>query len=131
VYDVNKNLKIERKPPKPKNSDGQDSLSQHFIDKSRRRPSSARSGDSWSSCPVSSVAEDNKDGEQVPDNLKPSVYGYQFKRQVYGSNPDIFSEDGHEPVKQDAVMFKLDESAHKKSSSKEKKMSASRAFSAR
>ena len=91
VYDVNRNLALDHKPVKRRGSGKDSYLYTHEISavRSASRPSSAKSG--WTSAPVSPAVASEQTEELVPEDLKPSVYGYRLKRQVYGSNPDIFT----------------------------------------
>ena len=120
VYDVNKNLTIERKPAR-RSSRSLGGDSNQFIhhnislDKSANRPSSAKSS-CWTSAPISLAVEPEEKEEKVAEDLKPSVFGYRLKRQVYGSNPDIFASGLL--ALQPATMFKLDET-YKKPSKKD------------
>lgn len=117
VYDVNQNLTIDHKPARRSSQSLATKDSEQFIhhnisfDKSANRPSSAKYP-SWTSVPISPAVEEEKE-EKVAEDLKPSVYGYRLKRQVYGSNPDIFTSGllALQPV----IMFKLDETDNKPS----------------
>ncbi|KAK7111134.1 uncharacterized protein [Littorina saxatilis] len=109
VYDVNRNLVIDRKPAKRNSRESTSDLFQDnhhgFLGKSASRPSSAKSL-SLNSAPVSPAVDSRKNEDSVPDDLKPSVFGYMLKRQVYGSNPNIFTSSLL--ALQPGAMFKLD-----------------------
>ncbi|XP_046574071.1 uncharacterized protein LOC124282146 [Haliotis rubra] len=86
VVDMNLNVHIPKKP-KPKRPQSASVVSPPKSDRSGRsstgtsRPSSAKSALAQ---PISGETTDN-------DGVKPSVFGLKLKRQVFGSEPGIFS----------------------------------------
>ncbi|XP_076458066.1 uncharacterized protein LOC143291835 [Babylonia areolata] len=113
VFDVNMNLNIDRKPfrrhSKAHTKDNKPFPHEVLADRSASRPSSAKTGKNVEWIPAPCLAEPQSEEMQTEagDTLKPSVYGYRLKRQVFGSNPNIFTaglQSSHP-----STMFRLDE----------------------
>ena len=100
VFDINKNFNFETKPKKKTGRCVDEAIQHGLNERAMMRPSSAKTRSS----PISPAVDyDNV----IPDDLKPSVYGYRFKRQVYGNNPDIFDTNLN-TESEDAVKYRFD-----------------------
>ena len=101
VVNMNINSEIPTPPVVPKRIRPRSAVTfsgqkRHFTwEKSVSRPSSARKASAGAENQASDT--DTKNSETDDNMVKPSVYGLRFKRQIYGSDPDIFNSS-HKPL---------------------------------